>query len=112
MEDSLEIVRRHRFDGSLLNDRHRIAEHVLAELGVAGYWGLRVEPQYGGVGSSMGSLIPFLTRMSVVHPAVAGLAAVHSCLGAVDSIRAFGSDDQKRRWLPGLREAIGWRPSP
>src|SRR5207248_9195725 len=79
-----------------------VREAVLAELGGVGYWGLLVEPKYGGSGVPFSRFAPFLTRMSTVDPTTAGLASVHGCIGAVDPIQTFGTEEQKRRWLPEL----------
>jgi alkylation response protein AidB-like acyl-CoA dehydrogenase len=102
MENSLAVVRRHRAAGTLLNDENKVSESVLAELGGAGYWGLLVGREYGGSGAPFRGFAPFLTRMAMVDPTIAGLASVHGCIGAVDPVRTFGSAEQKRRFLPGL----------
>jgi alkylation response protein AidB-like acyl-CoA dehydrogenase len=102
MDASLAIVRRHRDAGTLYDERKKIAESVLHELAGAGYWGLLVDPEYGGHGIPFAAFAPFLTRMATIEPTVAGLASVHGCIGAVDPLRAFGSPEQKRRYLPLL----------
>lgn len=102
MDDSVDVVRRHREAGTLLNDDGKICESVLAELGGVGYWGLLVDREYGGSGAPFRSFAPFLTRMAMVDPTIAGLASVHGCIGAVDPVSTFGSQEQKQRWLPKL----------
>src|SRR3954468_21906611 len=102
MDESLAIVRRHREAGTLYDEHRKIAESVLRELAGAGYWGLLVDPEYGGQGAPFAAFAPFLTRMATVDATVAGLASVHGCIGAVDPLRAFGSPEQKQRLLPLL----------
>jgi alkylation response protein AidB-like acyl-CoA dehydrogenase len=102
MSHSLDVVRRHKAAGTLLNHEGKIADAVLAELGAVGYWGLLVDRAYGGSGAPLRSFMPFLTQMALVDPTVAGLASVHGCIGAVDPVRTFGSEEQKRRFLPKL----------
>jgi alkylation response protein AidB-like acyl-CoA dehydrogenase len=102
MDDSLEIVRRHRAAGTLFDERKKIAETVLRDLSGVGYFGLLVDPEFGGQGTPFGVFAPFLTRMATIDATVAGLASVHGCIGAVDPLRAFGSPEQKRRYLPRL----------
>ena len=104
MDASVRAVRRHKEEGTLLNDEGKIADTVLADLGRAGYWGLLVDKEYGGSGAPFSSFAPFLTRMALVDPTVAGLASVHGCIGAVDPVRTFGNGEQKRRFLPGLAD--------
>jgi alkylation response protein AidB-like acyl-CoA dehydrogenase len=104
MDDSIAEVKRHRSAGTLLNEDAKIADPVLNELGQAGYWGLLVGKEFGGSGAPFSSFAPFLTRMALVDPTVAGLASVHGCIGAVDPVRTFGNHEQKRRFLPGLAD--------
>jgi alkylation response protein AidB-like acyl-CoA dehydrogenase len=102
MEDSIAVVRRHRAAGTLYDANKKIAATVLGDLAAAGYWGLLVAPEYGGQGAPFAAFAPFLTRMATVDATVAGLASVHGCIGAVDPLRAFGSPEQKQRYLPLL----------
>lgn len=102
MSRSLDVVRRHRTAGTLLNADGKVAEPVLADLATAGYWGLLVDRQYGGYGTPLRSFMPFLTQMSLIDPTIAGMASVHGCIGAVDPVRTFGNEQQKQRFLPKL----------
>ena len=102
MDDSITVARRHVEAGSLYNHERKIDERVLGELATAGYWGLLVGKEFGGSGAPFRSFASFLTRMAMVDPTTAGLASVHGCIGAVDPLRTFGSDEQKRRYLPKL----------
>jgi alkylation response protein AidB-like acyl-CoA dehydrogenase len=99
MDDSVAVVQRHRQAGTLHNQDRKISDEVLADLAGAGYWGLLVSKEYGGSGAPFRSFASFLTRMATVDPTVAGLASVHGCIGAVDPVRTFGSEEQKRRFL-------------
>jgi alkylation response protein AidB-like acyl-CoA dehydrogenase len=102
MNDSLEVVRRHRASKTLLDERGKITDAVLKDLAAAGYWGLLVDPEYGGQGAPFQAFARFLTRMATIDATVAGLASVHGCIGAVDPLRTFGSPEQKQRHLPRL----------
>ncbi len=102
MQDSLEVVRRHKAEGTLLDDRGKIAEPVLRDLATAGYWGLLVSPEYRGSGVPFSAFAAFLTKMATIDATVAGLASVHGCIGAVDPVRTFGNEEQKAYQLPRL----------
>ena len=102
IEDSIKVACRHRFDGTLVDSNGKLAARVLAEMGLAGYWGLLISPRYGGSGASFTQFAQFLTRMATIDPTLAGLASVHGCIGAVDPLVAFGNDEQKARLLPKL----------
>ena len=102
MKDSLDTARRHRDQGTLLGPDNKVSDAVLKDLGTAGYWGLLIDPRYGGGGASFATFAPFLTRMATIDPNLGGLASVHGCIGAVDPLRTFGTADQKERYLPLL----------
>lgn len=102
MEDSLAVVGRHRQAGTLLDGERKVSAAVLHDLAAAGYWGLLVDRAYGGTGAPFRHFAPFLARMAMVDPTVAGLASVHGCIGAVDPVRTFGTAEQKERFLPDL----------
>jgi alkylation response protein AidB-like acyl-CoA dehydrogenase len=102
MQRSLEIVSRHRTEHTLYGSDSKISQAVLDDLSAAGYWGMLIDPQYGGVGAPFASFARFLTRMATLEPNVAGLASVHGCIGAVDPLRTFGNSEQKEQYLPRL----------
>jgi alkylation response protein AidB-like acyl-CoA dehydrogenase len=102
MEKSLDIVRRRRQEGRLLDERGKLAPDLLQELSSAGYWGMLIDAEYGGQGAPFARFAGFLTQMATLDAMTAGLASVHGCIGAVDPVRTFGSKDQKRRFLPRL----------
>jgi alkylation response protein AidB-like acyl-CoA dehydrogenase len=102
MEKSLEVARRHRDAGTLYDANGKVREEVFHDLGQAGYWGLLIDPAYGGHGAPFARFAPFLTRMATVNSMISGLASVHGCIGAVDPVRTFGSEEQKKRLLPKL----------
>ncbi len=102
MEKSLEVVRRRREQRSLYNQDNKLSEQSIAALADAGYWGLLIDPKYGGAGAPFARFAPFLTRMGVIDSITAAMASVHGCIGAVDPLRTFGSPEQKARLLPLL----------
>jgi alkylation response protein AidB-like acyl-CoA dehydrogenase len=101
MEKSLEVTRRHRQAGTLY-DGGKLNPELLRDLGEVGYWGMLIDRQYGGQGASFARFTHFLTKMATIDAMVAGLASVHGCIGAVDPVRAFGTPEQKERFLPRL----------
>lgn len=102
MDESIAVAQRHKAARTLLNEEGKITEAVLADLAAVGYWGLLVGKEFGGSGAPFSSFAPFLTRMALVDPTIAGLASVHGCIGAVDPVRTFGNAEQQQRFLPGL----------
>lgn len=102
MDASFEVVRRHREGNSLLGPDGKVSRTVLNELATAGYWGLLIDPKYGGCGTPFPRFARFLIKMATQDAMVAGLASIHGCIGAVDPLRTFGTPEQKERFLPTL----------
>ncbi len=102
MDASLDIVRRRREQGQLFDSQGKVSPETLSELAGAGYWGMLIDPRYGGQGASFARFTRFLTRLGVYDPTVAALSSVHGCIGAVDPVRTFGTPEQKARFLPLL----------
>lgn len=102
MERSLDVIRRRLANHTIYDQKNKIGEDTLAELGQAGYWGMLIDPRFGGQGAPFARFAHFLMRMSVLDPMTAGLASVHGCIGAVDPVRTFGNAEQKQRFLPRL----------
>ena len=71
-------------------------------LGETGLWGLAVPTASGGSGASMLEVARAITAVAANAPAVAGTLAVHSSIGAVSAVAAFGTPEQQARHLPGL----------
>lgn len=99
---SIEVIRNHTCKGTLCNDQGKISETVIEDLAAAGYWGLFISTEYGGTGLGVRQFMNTLARVAIAHPMIGGLGSVHSCIGAVDPILAFGSAEQKSRFLPRL----------
>src|SRR6516164_1231314 len=94
MQASLDLVRRHRDAGTINDDKGKVSPAVLAELGTVGYWGLLIDPKYGGQGAPFQRFTNFLTRLATYDAMIAGMASIHGCIGAVDPVRTFGTPEQ------------------
>ncbi len=102
MNQSLEVIRRRREQKALLNQDKKLSKETIDELAGAGYWGLLIDPKYGGSGAPFVRFAPFLVKMALLDSMTSGMASVHGCIGAVDPLRTFGSEEQKARLLPVL----------
>jgi len=102
LDRSIEVVRRRRLAGTLYDSRGVISDVTLRELASAGYWGLRVEPRYGGAGASFPMLALAIREMVLADPWVAGLASTQAALGPVSTLVDYGTAEQKERLLPPL----------
>jgi alkylation response protein AidB-like acyl-CoA dehydrogenase len=102
MNAAVELVRRRRLANTLYDERGKVSQETLNDLAGVGYWGMLIDPRFGGQGAPFARFTNFLTRMAVWDPMIAGMASIHGCIGAVDPVRTFGTPEQKERFLPKL----------
>jgi alkylation response protein AidB-like acyl-CoA dehydrogenase len=85
-------------------DGHEKAETypdgVFAQLGAAGLLSLPQPEEWGGGGQPFEVYLQVLEEIAARWAAVAVAVSVHSL--SSHPLLAFGTDDQKRRWLPGM----------
>lgn len=102
LKNSLEVLRKHKQAGTMFDANDKVSETVIKDLAKTGYWGLLIDTKYGGQGLSIRQFMTFLAQVAAIEPMVAGLASVHGCIGAVDPVSTFGTEEQKSRFLPKL----------
>lgn len=100
---TLAALIKNRDEGTLYGEDEKISAKTIADLGKAGYWGLRVPKEYGGAGAADVHFFRVITRLSQAgFHNEAGLASVHGCIGAVGPISLKGSEAQKQKYLTAL----------
>lgn len=80
---------------------HHFPEDVVREMGELGLFGITAEEEYGGAGSDMASLCIAIEELARADQSMAITLEAAVCLG-IKPIQAFGSNEQKARWLPDL----------
>jgi len=103
MAACLEFVLARKKDDTLLDHRRMLFhDETLAGLAARGFFGLAIPVEYGGSGAKLGDLGPLLRALSLVHPDLAVMFEVHNFLGPVTPLLDFGTEEQKRRFLPRM----------
>jgi alkylation response protein AidB-like acyl-CoA dehydrogenase len=74
---------------------------IIHKLGELGFMGALAPVTYGGAGFSVLEFIAIIEELSRVDPSVGLIVSAHNAL-AVGHILAFGSEEQKRHFLPDL----------
>jgi len=78
----------------------RIPEEVIEGLGKIGALGIKVEPEYGGLGLSTVYYNRALELVGSWNSALYTLLSAHQSIGVAEPLRMFGTDQQKARFLP------------
>ncbi|GAA1233922.1 acyl-CoA dehydrogenase family protein [Prauserella halophila] len=88
--------------------REEFPYEIVAKMGEMGLFGLPIAEEYGGMGGDYFALCLALEELARVDSSVAVTVEAGVSLGAMPIYR-FGTEEQKRRWLPSLctGEALG-----
>src|SRR5215207_1208908 len=78
----------------------KIPERVLDGLKELGALGMKVPETYGGLGLSQVYYNRALALAGVWHASLSTLLSAHQSIGVAQPLMEFGSEEQKRKWLP------------
>jgi hypothetical protein len=78
----------------------KIPDHVLDGLKRLGALGMKIPEEYGGLGLSIVYYTRALALAGSWHSALSTLLSAHQSIGVSEPLRLFGSEEQKRKWLP------------
>jgi short-chain 2-methylacyl-CoA dehydrogenase len=84
-----------------LDREHRFPYEIVEKLGKLGLMGMPYPEEYGGGGTDNLSYAIAVEELTRIDSSVAITMAAHTSLGTWP-IYAFGSEEQKREWLPRL----------
>jgi alkylation response protein AidB-like acyl-CoA dehydrogenase len=80
----------------------RIPESVIQGLRELGALGMKIPEEYGGLGLSQVHYNRALAMAGTWHSSISTLLSAHQSIGLPEPLRLFGSEEQKRQWLPRL----------
>lgn len=78
----------------------KIPDRVLDGLKKIGALGMKVSEEYGGLGLSQVYYNRALALAGVWHSSICTVLSAHQSIGVAEPMRMFGSEEQKRKWLP------------
>src|SRR5918999_1643481 len=84
-----------------LDREHRFPYDLVSELAELGLMGMTIPEEYGGAGADTVSYAIAIEELTRIDSSVAITVAAHHSLGTLP-IFYYGSEDQKREWLPEL----------
>jgi alkylation response protein AidB-like acyl-CoA dehydrogenase len=87
-------------DGLLIEQEARIPDKVVAGLKALGALGMKIPEEYGGLGLSHVYYNKALMLAGSASPPIAVLLSAHQSIGVPQPIKLFGTEEQKRRFLP------------
>jgi alkylation response protein AidB-like acyl-CoA dehydrogenase len=78
----------------------KIPDNVIDGLKRIGALGMKVPPEYGGLGLSQVYYSKALGIAANCHSAICTLLSAHQSIGVAEPLRMFGSEEQRQKWLP------------
>ncbi|MFN2463374.1 MAG: acyl-CoA dehydrogenase family protein, partial [Candidatus Dormibacteria bacterium] len=90
------------------DQEHRFPEEAIATAAQLGLMGITIPQEYGGGGMGHTAFATLVEEVAAVCASTAVIIDVHTSVG-MEPILNFGTEAQKRRWLPSLAsgETIG-----
>jgi alkylation response protein AidB-like acyl-CoA dehydrogenase len=78
----------------------RIRDEDVRALADLGCFGLKISPQYGGLGLSQLAYNKALMLVGSAHPSLGALLSAHQSIGVPEPLKLAGTPEQKQRFLP------------
>ncbi len=78
----------------------KIPDEVVEGFKRIGAFGMKVSEEYGGLGLSQVYYNRALQMVGVWHGSLGALLSAHQSIGVAEPLRMFGTEEQKREWLP------------
>ena len=95
-----------QIDAAVIERDAQIPDQVVRGLKELGAFGMKIGTKYGGVGLSQLYYNKALALLGTVHPSLAALVSAHQSIGVPQPISMFGTEEQKRTWLPRCTQEI------
>lgn len=87
-------------DGGVIERDAQVPDSYLAGFAELGCFGMKIPQEYGGLGLSTSCYGRALMLIGSVHPSLGAMMSAHQSIGVPEPVRMFGTEDQKRRFLP------------
>jgi alkylation response protein AidB-like acyl-CoA dehydrogenase len=91
---------RDEVDTQAIEREGRISDEVIAGFKELGALGMKVPEEYGGLGLSQVYYNRALGLVGTWHSSLSTLLSAHQSIGLAQPLLLFGSEEQKREWLP------------
>ena len=98
----LETFARDHIDGDAIDRDRWVPDEVLEGLAELGAYGIKIPREYGGLGFSQTTYARALQIVASRCGATGAFLSAHQSIGVPGPLMYFGTDEQKRRYLPRL----------
>ena len=95
----LEFAETH-IDGALIERESRIPDETIKGMAALGAFGMKITREYGGLGLSQLYYNRALMIAGSASPVVGALLSAHQSIGVPEPVKQFGTEQQKKEFLP------------
>lgn len=81
-----------------------IPESVIKEMAEMGIFAMKVPQEYGGLGFSQVNYNRVMQAISSYCGSTAVLVSAHQSIGVPQPLKMYGTEEQKKKWLPRFRQ--------
>ena len=96
----LRVFLEEHVDALAIERDAKIPESVIDGLKQMGALGMKVPEAYGGLGLSQVYYNRALALAASSHAAISTMLSAHQSIGVAEPLMLFGTEEQKRKWLP------------
>ncbi|HEY2442552.1 MAG TPA: acyl-CoA dehydrogenase family protein [Streptosporangiaceae bacterium] len=89
-----------QIDGAVIERDAKIPDETVKGLASLGAFGMKIPPEYGGLGLSQLYYNRALMIAGSASPVVGALLSAHQSIGVPQPVKLFGTDQQKQEFLP------------
>jgi len=100
--EALERFLREKVDGDAIDRAGKVPPEVIEGLKALGAFGIKIPREYGGLGLSQLHYTRAIAMVSSVCGSTVALLSAHQSIGVPGPLKAFGTPEQKKRFLPRL----------
>ncbi|MDQ6605940.1 MAG: acyl-CoA dehydrogenase family protein [Actinomycetota bacterium] len=89
-----------RVDPLEIEENNRLGDDVIQGLKDLGALGMKIPKEYGGLGLTQVYYNRALALSGTWHASISTLLSAHQSIGLPEPLKTYGSEEQKREWLP------------
>jgi alkylation response protein AidB-like acyl-CoA dehydrogenase len=89
-----------RVDPQQIEETGKLDDDVISGLKQLGALGMKIPKEYGGLGLTQVYYNRALSLAGTWHASLATLLSAHQSIGLPEPLKTYGSEEQKREWLP------------
>ena len=89
-------------DGDAIDKAQEIPPHVWKGIAELGLFGIKIPKEYGGLGLSQTNYVRILGAVAKYCGSTAATLSAHQSIGVPQPLKLFGTEEQKKKWLPRI----------